>query len=133
MNTNEKLIEAAVNWWADKLKKPAVEGINGDNSSSGSLFALLSRTTIQKNEVISDEKILIFKELLTKLLQDKQKFRRVSLATDYGPEYPLSEVCRDAGVPGIQFPQKTTMHVDFEEQTVTWYQIRGSEGTIWPK
>lgn len=133
MDTNEKMIEAAVNWWADKLKTPAVEGINGDKSSNGSLLALFARTTMQKNGGVSEEKILMFKELMTKLLQDNQKFLRVSLSTDYGPEYPLSEVCRDSGVSGIQFPQKTTMHVDFEEQTVTWYQVRGPEGTVWPK
>lgn len=133
MNTNEKMIEAAVNWWADKLKTPAVEGINGDKSSNGSLLALFAQTTMLKNGEVSEEKILMFKELMTKLLQDNQKFLRVSLSTDYGPEYPLSEVCRDSGVSGIQFPQKTTMHVDFEEQTVTWYQVRGPEGTVWPK
>jgi len=132
-NENEKLIESAVNWWAEKLKKPAIEGINGDNRSDGSLLALSTRVIVTDSECIHDGNVELFKKLLTELLVNKQKFDSVTLGTDYGPEYPLSEICRNSGVSGIQFPQKTTMFVNFEKQSVTWYQVRGQEGTIFPQ
>jgi hypothetical protein len=133
MNTNEKLIESAVNWWAEKLKKPAREGINGDNRSDASLLALFTRSTIINDDCMPDEKITLFKKLLTELLVSKQKFDWVTIETDYGPEYPLSEICHNSGISGVQFPQKTTMSINFSEQTVTWYQTRGSEGIVFPK
>ena len=132
MSTNNKLIEAVVNWWTEKLKKPAIEGINGDNRSDGSLLTLFTRVVVSDNEYVSDEKVELFKKLLTELLVNKQKFSWATLGTDYGPEYPLSEICRNSGISGFQFPQKTTMIIDFEKQTVTWNQVRGPEGTIFP-
>lgn len=129
----DQLIAAAVLWWASHLSKISVEGINGDNESQGSFLALYARVLAQTNEEMTDENVKKFAELLTQHLKEKSKRGYTEiLGTDYSPEWPLSDICQKAGVNGWHFPQKTTMWVDFEKETVTWRTVRGPEGQIYP-
>ncbi len=83
---------------------------------------------------MTDEKVKKFMALLTKHLEKMKQGGRASvvLGTDYGPDWPLSEICMNAGVTGVQFPDKTSMWIEFEKGTVTWSTVRGPSGQVYP-
>lgn len=51
---------------------------------------------------------------------------------DYAPEWPLSEICYQAGISGASFPIKTTLWINFENCTVKYNTIHGPSGLIYP-
>ena len=128
------LIAAAVLWWAKHLTTLPTEGINGDSESHASLLALYSKLVTARGEDMIEEKVKKFMELLTKHLEQEKKRGRTNiiLGTDYGPNWPLSEICSNAGVTGVQFPGKTNMWIDFNKGTVDWETVRGSSGQVYP-
>lgn len=104
----DKLIAASVLWWTSHL-------------------------TTHKNEQMIDENVKEFMRLLTEYLKEKsKKGARVILGVDYGPEWPLSYFCQKAGVSDSGFPQKTTMWINFEKETVRWETVRGPGGQVYP-
>ncbi|HEY4715457.1 MAG TPA: hypothetical protein VIH31_03045 [Candidatus Paceibacterota bacterium] len=134
MKKNKALIEAAVNWFVEKLKQPAREGLPGDRESHQSLMYMFSRIMVQKNDQPSEAKIENFRKLLIKYLEGEAKNGRdrVNLSTDYSPEWPLSDICVKTGITGLEFPQKMNMWINFKDGTVTWRQVHGHEGQIFP-
>lgn len=100
----EEMIAAAILWWVEKLGGPP-------HQESQKRFA---------------------SELKSFLEQKSQNERLVTLGTDYAPEWPLSEICQKANVSGARFPNKTTMWIDWQGQTVTWQVVRGPGGQVYP-
>jgi hypothetical protein len=128
----DNLIAAAVLWWAEKLTKFSAE-TNGDRESGGSFLLLYNRLMAHGSEEISEKKVKKFMELLTEHLKEKSKRGGDAiLDVDYGPEWPLSDICHKAGVSGVGFPPKTTMWVKFDEGKVTWQTVRGPGGQVYP-
>lgn len=106
----EKLIDIAVNWWADKLKKPHHD--NGDNSQAGIMAMIMADMASSK---ISDEQIEVFKkELKTRIeeqYQDIEEIRDIWLGCDYAPMKILSVPAEIAGINLMNFPFKTDMRI----------------------
>jgi len=112
--TKQEAIKIIVAWWAQFIGKPSQEGLPGDRESFGSLFAMFARNSILNNA--SADRTLFEKCLTEFLMQSEQSY--ITLSTDYGPEYPLSGVCRASKCSGMSLPQKAIMWIDFEKGTV---------------
>lgn len=113
MKTNiNPLIEIAAQWWTDQLNSNSA-------SHSGDAFSfmtdLLKETT--RKELTEEDK-LRFKENVIDTIAKAETRGHLILDCDTGPEYPLSEVARKSGLEFKNFPTKTTMWIDFEENKI---------------
>lgn len=121
MDKHEKLIEAAVNYWANFFKSPAY----GDKENGGQLgdsestLMTFVKTSVNSSTNVTEEKISVFKQALTKHLQEKaERELDCTLQTDWAPEYPLSDFLFKAALPNTFFPSKRMMWVSFKKGTV---------------
>ena len=89
MMDKEKVIEVAVNWWAEKVSKRHPHS-NGDDSDASVMACLLADISYKG---LSEEQVETFKRELTALLTEKyeERFEKlnweypISIGCDYGP------------------------------------------------
>jgi hypothetical protein len=100
----------AAQWWASQLKRGGAD--NGDNSSTG-IYTMMLGSVLQSvsREKNTAEKVEKFTELLTNHLE-KVTGNRMFISCDYGPDYELSRIAKEAGVDCGAFPWKTSMILD---------------------
>ena len=108
-------------WWADQLRTVSPDKFDNGDTGDGSDFAKVLGMLIDHanhNETDYDEKVERFEELLKDRIEYELKYSgSVTLRVDYSPEYPLSEVVREAGLDtGLTggLPWKTSMHISME-------------------
>jgi hypothetical protein len=119
-----ELIKSAAAWWRQAVSNDAPKD-NGDPQTSAMANALLAlagpQEGPQQNQLDRFEAELIIR--LTTRLQDslaqaqehqQDYFRRVDLATDYGPEGMLALAMTAAGIDHSRAPWKTYTYIDEE-------------------
>lgn len=117
-------IEAATEWWADKLRHIA-KFDNGDDSPVGGITAVLAMTLSAQNAVPTEKQIDRFRASLDWRLmarcvstwrydQPNWCSAHRTVHVDYGPDPILRDACDDAGIERAdsRFPCKTTMWID---------------------
>lgn len=116
MEAYMKIIEAAVNYWANFFTNTPY----GDRANSGQLNGLesalmtLAKMSANSEVNITDDQITKFKELFTSHLVEYAKMKRdCTIDTDWAPEWPLSDFLFKSGIPNTLFPSKTMMWVKF--------------------
>ena len=113
MMIHPEMIETAAQWWTDNLNTRS----SGSHDAYSFVTGLLKEKT--RPAIVDDQKT-IFKNNLVEVIEKHSKFSStVTLDCDYGPEYPLSEAARKAELNFKNFPNKTTMWIDFKEQKIS--------------
>ena len=117
----EKVIEVAVNWWADKIGNKYRHS-NGDNSPASVMACLMADMSHKKP---TPEQIDTFKSELKKRIEEEyakienREYGRIWLSCDYAPCKTLYEAAIIAGVNELNFPFKTNMCITKGEVTVS--------------
>ncbi len=106
----EKIIETAVNWWADVIKHPKFD--NGDKSIAGGIAMVLSEQINAgrpKQDEINIEKFktILGNKIRTSLMSN---YGEIILDVDYNPTGVLREIIAESKLEA-QFPCKTIMWV----------------------
>lgn len=130
------LIEAAINFWADKFTKPTYgDRENGQLAGFESMLATRVRLLANTNTEITSAKIDVFRDSLRKILTEKSSIvKKCTLDTDWAPEYPLSDCLREAELPNTFFPLQTIMWINFEKHTVSVGSVgRNESKQIYPQ
>ena len=118
---NQKLLEAAADWWAEQITGRKLNWDNGaqnegsaEDRKMGSMMWMLGNlAAMQSRDKITDDQIKTFKKsLIEEIKKDAEKRDSVILAVDYHPERCLSEAARKAGIDEYAFPCKTVMWID---------------------
>lgn len=110
MELDKRIVEAAVNWWADRIDGSIFHS-NGD-SSNGSIMAGIFADMLMAP--VSKEKIEAYKDALAKRINEtwaKSRHDYIVLDCDYRPDRVLSDAARYAGVPLGNYPWKAFMTV----------------------
>jgi len=106
-------IEAAVNWWADKLRFCKQSGLSAeerrDPANQGYQFAEILMTISKPS--VTDEQIEKFKQSLAAQIENN---RIRTLSVDYDPDRTLADALIAARIPDDKgtLPIKTTMWLD---------------------
>lgn len=100
-------IQKAVNWWSDKLRSNSPHS-NGDTGLASVMACIIAD---RGTKPVSDEQIAIFKEELTKSLEEHRADSWISLDCDYGPCRMLDAAAQKAGINVLNFPFKTGMEI----------------------
>jgi hypothetical protein len=106
------VIEAAVEWWAQYLTRPAIGDEANGMEGFGSMLATLAKKSAQKP--ISKEQITLFKDFLNKEITKKVRNyteQDITISTDWYPEMELADACVHAKISGTEFPSKTMMWI----------------------
>lgn len=118
----ERVIEVAVNWWADKISKRHHHD-NGDNSTASVMACLLAD---MGHKETTEEQVEVFKRELTALLTDeyenrfgKSEYGSILIGCDYGPGLMLDKAAKIAGINSMNFPFKTFMDITKNEVKVS--------------
>lgn len=116
--SKEKLIETAVNWWADKISNRHHHD-NGAGDDKASIMACFMADLMFNP--IAEQQIDLFKEELRnrirKSFDDGNK--DVWLCTDYAPCRTLAESAEVAGINLLNFPFKTNMVINEDKVRVS--------------
>ncbi|MBP6884476.1 MAG: hypothetical protein KBC17_01465 [Candidatus Pacebacteria bacterium] len=129
----EILMNAAADWWAGFFQNPVVEpGITDDRTSLGSLLGMYISVQSQMFTNITSEQIVKFKEGVVEHLKKYKTAKYATIGTDHAPEWPLSEILRNAGIPNTYFPSFTTLFVDFENGEVRYSKVHGTSAIVYP-
>ena len=116
---SEKLIDAAVNWWSERVTGKCTHD-NGDRSETSTFAGLLADLMIEP--VSNQDTIKQYKESLTKhILKASGKSNNLCLSCDYSPDFILATAAKEAGISLHNYPWKTTM-------LITDKEIKVSEG-----
>lgn len=112
-----EMCNTAAKWWGNKIRGFGSRHDNGDREETGGLAGLLADLM---NEPITDEITIKFEKILEQKLIEEQKAGRKFLwfGCDYSPDKILADSAKEAGVPLSNFPWKTRMHVEFEDECV---------------
>ena len=112
-------IDAAVDWWADRLRNKQFSGLSPEERMSGEntgyQVAEMMAGDMSKKEAanITDEQVKLFKISLGHLITDRVAKGNgfVYLSVDYGPDMNLAQCLEFAGLPvsSTILPWKTTM------------------------
>lgn len=118
----ERVIEVAVNWWADKISKRHHHD-NGDNSTASVMACLMAD---MGHKETTEEQVEVFKRELTALLTDeyenffgKSEHGSILLGCNYGPSLILDKAAEIAGINILNFPFKTFMYIGKGEVKVS--------------
>ena len=117
----ERVIEVAVNWWADKIGKRHPHD-NGDNSTASVMACLMADISYKKS---TPEQLDTFKRELKKSIEEEyakienRKYGKIYLDCDYNPCIMLKESAEIAGISLNNFPFKTSMVISENEVTVS--------------
>lgn len=110
----ERVIEVAVNWWADKISKRHHHD-NGDNSNASIMACLMADISYKP---VTQEQLEIFKNELRKQLEneyekiEKGYCRDILLMCDYNPCFMLAIPANNAGISNMNFPFKSSMVIE---------------------
>lgn len=113
MKTTEDAALALSMWWSQKSFRTPLNKDNGD--SNPLLFMLASMSTKTAQESVTDDKINIFEQELSKhIIEYREKYpsSRVSIYTDYNPDHSLSLAAEKAGLDPSAFPWKTGSYIN---------------------
>ena len=107
LNHINKSTVAGVDWWVEQIQNPTFS--NGGSGQTESLMAILRLQQVQPLSLTQKKE---FGKLLTDRIQTKLDAEgSICLFVDYAPYYDLGEVANSAGIPGVNFPIKTTMTI----------------------
>jgi hypothetical protein len=118
----DPLIEAAVNYWANFLTRPAYgdEANGGQLGHTETLLMTMAKQTVNMKSEVTAIQFTRFKELATEYLKSHAtRGRDCTLDTDWAPEWPLSDFLRKSELANTYFPSKTMMWISFSKGTVT--------------
>lgn len=116
--------DIAAHWWGQQIRRPIFDNGDGLQSVLGTFVSLM---TPQPRE----EQITKFEQVLAEMLRTHPEI--YSLDVDYEPNRPLREAAQTAGG-NFQFPWKTSMWIDNEEDTIRVARgYRAETETIWPE
>lgn len=106
MNTeDEKIINAAINWWVDAVSNPQIQDA-GDDSP---VMTLSMRMLEAMYKPVDNSQKEIFRQALKESIIKPYMINYLSV--DYGPSVLLSEAAIKAGIPRLNFPIKTNMQL----------------------
>ena len=104
-------IACAAKWWADCLRGTTAHNIGDDDGMASMMMTLIGA----RQPYVGNESVERFERAAIDWMTEcaaKQSEPWITLSTDYGPDWELSEICQIAGInPGMQFPAKTMMSV----------------------
>ena len=132
-------IDAAVDWWADRLRHKHFDGLSPEERLSGEntgyQMAEMMAGEMSRKEAadITDEQVRLFKIALGHLIVDKVKDGRFVLGVDYGPDANLSQCLEFAGLPphsSTILPWKTVMWLTEERGVQVEYGYRAAPEKI---
>lgn len=127
-----KQVEAAVNWWADKLTACKQSGLSAEErrDPANQSYQLAEMLMILSKPKVTNEQIDKFKESLSTQIEAKKPY---CLSVDYGPDMVLGRALADAGIDAGMgtLPIKTTMWLDDDKVTVR-YGYGAPVETIFP-
>ncbi len=112
MELTDGQIQAAVNWWADKVARPKMD--NGDDSPAGGIGMMLGMLLVKP---VASEQQEVFKAALSKKLKENGT---PWLSVDYGPDRLLGEAMEEAGISLHNAPWKTSMSFYDGKVTVSY-------------
>ena len=124
---NQKLLDAAADWWAEQISGHKLNWDNGAQNEGdseerriGNMMWMLGNINANSaREGVTPEKLQIFKESM--ITQIKEKYEKspklfeeysLTLSVDYGPDELLYESAKAAGINSNVFPCKTVMWID---------------------
>jgi len=103
-------IEAAVNWWADKLNACKQSGLSEEErrDPANRSYELAEMLMTLCRPEVSAEQVEKFKQSLATQIEGKKPY---CLSVDYGPDMTLGQALRDAAIPITHgtLPIKTNM------------------------
>lgn len=105
--SEEKIIKAAVEWWAERIKGNTIH----DNGDTGFQSFMAMRMADQGQVKATKEQIEIFKNSLSEQLKGKIGGRDTFLSCNYGPCKELLLAAEAAGINKLNFPFKTSMAI----------------------
>lgn len=107
---DEKLIDVAVNWWADKVS----HNYHHDNGATDTANVLACFMADMLFKPVTEDQINIFKSELREFIKMglKMEHGNVWIDTDYAPCLILSESAKKAGISCDNFPFKTSMVIE---------------------
>ena len=108
----DEQIEKAVNWWADAIRQPKLDGLNdterADPKNDSYQMAEMMATLAVKPK--TEKQLDDFKKALRDELLSSEYNPYHGLRVDYGPCLELHNAAEKAGIGGgITFPWKTNM------------------------
>ncbi len=118
--------QAIAKWWAEQLGAPTFD--NGDKSEAGDMASILATMISVQAGGVTEAQSAKFVELLSERVDESLRkqseygndyTRRVTLGTDYGPEYALADAAREAGIPASRFPWKTMTRATLDHVVVS--------------
>lgn len=114
---SKELIEAAVNWWSERVTGKYTHD-NGDRSETSIFAGLLADCVIEP--VSNQDMIKQYKESLTKhILKASGNSNNLCLSCDYSPDYILATAAKEAGISLHNYPWKTSMILSEKEIKVS--------------
>lgn len=116
--TYQQAVELMVHWWIEKSFHTPLNQDNGDTSTDGLAFLLLNMRSMSAQQKNTPEKIEAFKEVLTKLLIEKEDKGRYdkTLKIDYHPNQILAEACQQSGIDSGCLPCKTFTFINDDNE-----------------
>lgn len=125
-------IEAAFQWWADKLRSCKQSGLSAEEriDPRNDAYQMAEMLMTISKPKVTDEQITKFSESLTAKLADG-KIRY--LGVDYGPDMILRSALAESGISAEMgtLPIKTSMWLDADKVSVR-YGYGAPEETIFP-
>jgi hypothetical protein len=135
------LAQQAAAWWRHKVAGPGYlsKFDNGDRSRAGEMVQVMAAMRDAKVpspdvSVFDRFEQLLSAHILRKMLANPLPERPESLTfrVDYGPEYELAEIAREAGVSG--FPFKTTMYLRWAADPAECYvEVKAGYGRAYER
>lgn len=105
---SKKLIETAVNWWAERVTGNTIHS-NGDETKASEFAGLLA--DLMQEPVKDKNKVEKYKESLAEHLVKSfgDGRSRLCLSCDYAPDFILSKAAKEAEINVHNYPWKTSM------------------------
>lgn len=112
MKPSREALNAAANWWADRISRPTFDnlgptrGRDPRETEINTFASLLAGIAATQSGAPSASQIDAFKEALVAAIDDAEWFPN-SLCCDYGPDQLLAGAAQKAGIATSRFPWKS--------------------------
>lgn len=129
----KEVCDTAALWWGEKVGGGGSHHDNGDRTGASGLAGIFADLL---SEHVSDEKTLLFSEILSKKFMEYYHTGRETIIVDcdYAPCGILSDAAKEAGIKASNFPWKTSMHIRYNDGEVLVKNGYGAPWkTIYPK
>lgn len=125
----EAMARTAAHWWAERS-----DGTAHHNNRGGDLANVFAGVLADMmNEPPKDGALERFEEILAeKIMTAELPYEWRSIWVDYGPDRILAEAAKEAGISCNNFPWKTGMQIDLENEEIRVRIGMGEWKTIYP-